>query len=265
MAGRLEGKVCIITGTSSGMGAETARVFAREGAKVVGGARRVDKGEAVFEEIRAAGGEGFFVQTDILKLEDMENLVQKTIDAYGRIDVLINNAGTGNFFNIHEMDLAHDFEWTFNLFARSSWYLSKLVLPYMMKQKKGDILFTLSTAAIEGVPQGSAYSGAKAAVSRLSKAICMGYGKYNIRSNTIMPGLITTERSEPGGPMEQLQVPFIPLHRPGNTTEIANAYVFLASDECRFCTGIDLIVDGGNKAGLLYHHPEDSELFPEDA
>lgn len=265
MTGRLEGKVCIITGTSSGMGAETARVFAREGAKVVGAARRADKGEKVFEEIRSEGGEGIFVQCDVLKLEDLDNLVNTCIDTYGRVDVLINNAGTGNFFNIHEMDLEHDFEWTFNLFARSSWYLSKLVLPYMMKQNKGDILFTLSTAAIEGVPQGSAYSGAKAAVSRLSKAIAMGYGKYDIRSNTIMPGLITTELSEPGGPMEQLQIPYIPMHRPGTTKEIAEAYVFLASDECRFCTGIDLIIDGGNKAGLLYPTPEGTDLFPDEA
>ena len=263
--GRLENKIAVVTGATSGIGAAVAEMFAKEGAKVVGAARRVEKGQAVFDEIAAAGGEGMFIQTDILELDQLENLVQKTVDKYGRIDVMINNAGTGNFFNIHEMDLAHDFEWTFNLFARSSWYLSKLVLPYMMKQKKGDILFTLSTAAIEGVPQGSAYSGSKAAVSRLSKAIAMGYGKYDIRSNTIMPGLITTELSDPGGPMEQLQTPYIPLHRPGNVNEIAMAYVFLASDECRFLTGTDIIIDGGNKAGLLYPHPKDSELFPEDA
>ena len=255
MAGRLEGKVCIITGTSSGMGEETARVFAAEGAKVVGGARRVEKGEKVFEEIRAAGGEGFFVPCDVTKLEDLDNIVAKTIEAYGRVDVLINNAGTGAFFRIHEMDMEKDFDYMINLFARSSWYLSKLVLPYMMEQKKGDILFTLSTAAIEGCPVGSTYSGAKAAVSRLSKAIAMDYGPYNIRSNTIMPGLITTELSDPGGVVETMQLPFIPLHRPGNVNEIAQAFVFLASDECRFCTGQDLIIDGGNKAGLLYPPP----------
>jgi len=262
MAGRLQDKVCIITGASSGMGAETARVFGREGAKVVLAARREDKGEAVAQEIRDAGGEAIFVKTDTLELGDLDNLVQTTVDTYGRIDVLINNAGTGNFFNLHEMDLAHDFEWTFNLFARSGWYMTKLVLPYMMEQNKGDILFTLSTAAIEGVPKGSAYSGAKAALSRLSKAICMGYGKYNIRSNTIMPGLVSTELSEPGGPMERKQTPYIPMHRPGTCAEIANAYVFLASDECRFMTGCDLIIDGGNKAGLLYPIPEaDKEIW----
>lgn len=262
MAGRLQDKVCIITGASSGMGAETARAFGREGAKVVLAARREEKGEAVAQEIRDAGGEAIFVKTDTLELGDLENLVQTTVDKYGRIDVVINNAGTGNFFNLHEMDLEHDFMWTFNLFARAGWYMTKLVLPYMMEQNKGDILFTLSTAAIEGVPKGSAYSGAKAALCRLSKAICMGYGKYNIRSNTIMPGLISTELSEPGGPMERKQTPYIPMGRPGTTEEIANAYIFLASDECRFMTGCDLIIDGGNKAGLLYPIPkEDAAIW----
>ena len=263
MAGRLEGKVCIITGTSSGMGEETARVFAAEGAKVVGGARRVEKGEKVFEEIRAAGGEGFFVPCDVTKLEDLDNIVAKTIEAYGRVDVLINNAGTGAFFRIHEMDMEKDFDYMMNLFARSSWYLSKLVLPYMMEQKKGDILFTLSTAAIEGCPVGSTYSGAKAAVSRLSKAIAMDYGPYNIRSNTIMPGLITTELSEPGGKVERKQLPYIPMGRPGTVQEVAKALVFIASDECRFMNGCDITIDGGNDCGLLYPIPEeDKDLWP---
>ena len=260
MAGRLEGKVCIITGTSSGMGEETARVFAREGAKVVCCARRVEKGQKVVDEIRAEGGEATFVKCDVCELEDLDNLVKTCVDTYGTVDVLIANAGTGGFFNIHEMDLEKDFYRLFNLFARSSWYLSKLVLPYMMEQKKGDIIFVLSTAAIEGCPQGSAYSGAKAAVDRLSKALAMAYGPYNIRSNTIMPGLITTELSTPGGIVERMQLPYIPLGRPGNVTEIANALLFLASDECRFCTGADLIIDGGNKAGLLYPVPKGGDL-----
>ena len=263
MAGRLEGKVCIITGASSGMGAETARVFAREGAKVVTCARRIEKGEAVAQEIRDAGGECTFVKCDVLELEDMDNLIKFTADKYGRIDVLVSNAGTGNFFNLHEMDLEHDFTWTMNLFARASWYLTSKVLPYMMEQNKGDIIFTLSTAAIDGVPHGSVYSGSKAAIRMLSKSICMGYGKYDIRSNTIMPGLITTELSEPGGKMERKQVPFIPMHRPGNCSEIANAMVFLASDECRYMTGCDLIIDGGTQAGLLYPVPKgDEDLWP---
>ena len=222
MGNRLEGKVCLITGGSSGMGAQAARRFAEEGAKVVVGARREDKGQAVVQEIRDAGGEALFVRTVVLELDDIENLVKTTAETYGRVDVALGNAGTGNFFDIHTMDIEHDFGWTMKLFCRANWYLSKMVLPYMMKQKKGDIIFTLSTAALEGVPRGSVYSGAKAALRNLSKALAMGYGKYDIRSNCILPGLITTELSEPGGTMEKLQIPYIPLHRPGTTDEVAN-------------------------------------------
>ncbi len=266
MAGRLEGKRVIITGASSGMGAEVARAFAEEGARLVLAARRVEKGEAVAQECRDRDGEAVFVECDILKTEDLDKLVQTCIDTYGGIDVMLGNAGTGNFFNLHEMDLAHDYQWTFDLFCRSNWYLTSKVLPSMMKQGKGDVLYTLSTAALNGVPQGSAYSGAKAALSRLSKAVTMGYGKYDIRSNTIMPGLITTELSEPGGPMERLQTPFIPEHRPGTTREVANALIFLASDECRFMTGCDLIIDGGMQCGTMFPVPPgDEEFWPDEA
>ena len=263
MAGRLQDKVIIVTGGSSGMGAEAAREFGREGAKVVLCARREEKGEAVAQQIRDEGGEATFVKCDVLSTDDLENLVNFTLEKYGRIDVLLSNAGTGNFFNIHEMDLEHDFDWTFQLFARASWYLSKLVLPTMMEQKKGDIIFTLSTAAVNGVPLGSAYSGAKAAVRNLSKALAMAYGSYNIRSNTIMPGLITTELSTPGGQMERKQLPYIPMGRPGTVQEVAKALVFIASDECRFMNGCDITIDGGNDCGLLYPIPEeDKDLWP---
>ena len=136
MGNRVEGKVCLITGASSGMGAQAARRFAEEGAKVVVGARREDKGQGVVQEIRDAGGEALFVRTDVLELDDIENLVKTTVGTYGRIDVALGNAGTGNFFDIHMMDIEHDFDWTMKLFCRANWYLSKMVLPYMMEQKK---------------------------------------------------------------------------------------------------------------------------------
>lgn len=263
MTGRLEGKRIIITGASSGIGAEAARAFAEKGARLVLGARRVDKGEAIAQECRDRGAEAIYVPCDILNLGDIDKLVQACVDAYGGIDVVLGNAGTGNFFNLHEMDLEHDYQWTFDLFCRANWYLASKVVPYMREQGKGDILFTLSTAAINGVPQGSAYSGAKAALCRLSKSIAMAYGKDGIRSNTIMPGLITTELSEPGGKMERKQVPFIPAGRPGTTREVANALVFLASDECRFMTGCDLIIDGGMQCGILFPIPAgDEDLWP---
>jgi NAD(P)-dependent dehydrogenase (short-subunit alcohol dehydrogenase family) len=252
MAGRIEGKVVIITGASSGIGEAAARLFAAEGAKVVLAARR-DKTQLVVDDIKAAGGEAIYVKTDVLQLDDIDNLVQKTIDTYGRIDVFYGNAGVGNFFAIEDMDLEKDFYYTIDTFMRANWWAAKRILPIMMKQRKGDFVFTASTAAYNGVAPGSVYAAGKAGMLALSRAIAMGYGKYDIRSNVVVPGLTTTELSPPGGAMEEMQVPFIPMGRPGTAKEVAYAALFFASDECRYATGDELIIDGGgDHLGILY-------------
>ncbi|MDR2672729.1 MAG: SDR family oxidoreductase [Coriobacteriales bacterium] len=252
MAGRIEGKVCIITGASSGIGEAAARLFAAEGGTVVLAARR-DKTQDIVNDIKAGGGEALFVRTDVLELDDIDNLIQKTIGAYGRIDVYYGNAGVGNFFSLEDMDLEKDFYYTLNTFMRANWWAAKRVLPYMIKQGKGDFIFTTSCAAYNGVAQGSIYSAGKAGIHQLSKAIAMGYGQYDIRSNCVVPGLTTTELSPPGGAMEKMQVPFIPMGRPGTAKEVAYAALFFASDECRYATGDELIIDGGgDHLGVLY-------------
>ena len=250
MGKRIEGKVIIITGASSGIGEATARLLAEEGAKVVLAARR-EKTQKVVDEIKAAGGEAMFVKTDVLQLSDIDNLVKTTIDTYGRIDVFYGNAGVGNFFNIQDMDLEKDFDYTINTFMRANWYAAKLILPIMMKQGKGDFIFTTSTAAYEGVPAGSVYSAGKAALHCLVRAIAKGYGQYGIRANAVVPGLITSELSPAGGAMQQRQIPQIPMQRAGEAREVGYAVLFLASDECRFGTGIELVVDGGRQLGTF--------------
>jgi len=251
MAGRIDGKVCIITGASSGIGAAAARLFAKEGATVVLAARR-DKTQDIVDEINSSGGKALFVRTDVLELDDIDNLVQATIDTFGRIDVFYGNAGVGNFFNIEDMDLENDFNYIVNTFMRANWWAAKRILPHMIKQGKGDFIFTTSTAAYEGVAPGSVYSAGKAAIHQLSKAIAAGYAKYNIRSNCVVPALITTELSPAGGAMEKMQMPFIPMGRPGQAEEVAHAALFFASDECRYATGDELIVAGGNNLCILY-------------
>lgn len=261
MAGRIEGKVCIITGASSGIGAAAARVFAREGGTVVLAARR-DKTQDIVDEINAAGGKALFVRTNVLNLEDIDNLVQTTIDTFGRIDVYYGNAGIGNFFKIEDMDLEKDFEYIVNIFMRSNWWAAKRILPHMIKQGKGDFIFTTSTAAYEGIAAGSIYSAGKAAIHQLSKAIAAGYAKHNIRSNCVVPGLITTELSPAGGAMERMQLSYIPMGRPGQAEEVANAALFFASDECRFATGDELVICGGNNLCILYPRAaENNEEF----
>ncbi len=251
MAGRIDGKVCIITGASSGIGAAAARLFAKEGATVALAARR-DKTQDIVDEINSSGGKALFVRTDVLELDDIDNLVQTTIDTFGRIDVFYGNAGVGNFFNIEDMDLENDFNYIVNTFMRANWWAAKRILPHMIKQGKGDFIFTTSTAAYEGVAPGSVYSAGKAAIHQLSKAIAAGYAKYNIRSNCVVPALITTELSPAGGAMEKMQMPFIPMGRPGQAEEVAHAALFFASDECRYATGDELIVAGGNNLCILY-------------
>ncbi|MCL2126015.1 MAG: SDR family oxidoreductase [Oscillospiraceae bacterium] len=252
MAGRIEGKVVIITGASSGIGEAAARLLAAEGGKVVLAARR-DKTQTVVDEIKAAGGEAMFVKCDVRSLDDIDNLVHSALDAYGRIDVYYGNAGVGNFFNIEEMDIEKDFYYTIDTFMRSNWYAAKLILPHMMAQMKGDFIFTSSTAAYNGVAQGSVYAAAKAGINALMRSIAMGYGKYNIRANCVVPGLTTTELSPPGGAMEKMQIPYIPMGRPGTAIEVAHAVLFYASDECRYATGTELIIDGGgDHLGIQY-------------
>ena len=196
--------------------------------------------------------QALFVRTDVLELDDIDNLVQTTIDTFGRIDVFYGNAGVGNFFNIEDMDLENDFNYIVNTFMRANWWAAKRILPHMIKQGKGDFIFTTSTAAYEGVAPGSVYSAGKAAIHQLSKAIAAGYAKYNIRSNCVVPALITTELSPAGGAMEKMQMPFIPMGRPGQAEEVAHAALFFASDECRYATGDELIVAGGNNLCILY-------------
>jgi NAD(P)-dependent dehydrogenase (short-subunit alcohol dehydrogenase family) len=250
--GRVRGKVIIITGASSGIGAASARLFAREGAQVVLAARR-DKTQDLADEIAAAGGKALFVRTDVLKLEDIDNLIQTTQDAFGRVDVYFGNAGVGNFFKIEEMDLEQDFYYTIDTFMRANWWAARRCLPLMMAQGKGDFIFTASTAAYNGVAMGSVYAAGKAGLLSLSRSLAMGYGKYNIRSNVVVPGLTTTELSPAGGEMEKMQTPFIPMGRPGTAEEVAHAALFFASDECRYATGCELIIDGGgDHLGILY-------------
>ena len=251
MAGRIEGKVVIITGASSGIGEATSRLFAAEGAKVIMAARR-DKTQKVVDEIIAAGGEAMFVKTDVQNLEDIDNLVKTAMDTYGRIDVYYGNAGVGNFFDLREMDIEKDFYYTINIFMRANWYAAKIVLPIMVAQGKGDFIFTTSTAAYEGLDMGSVYSAGKAGIHALSRAIAKGYGQYNIRANCVVPGLITTELSPAGGAMEALQMPYIPMGRPGLAKEIAYGALFFASDECRYASGDELVIDGGRNTGQTF-------------
>ena len=249
MSERLKDKVAIITGATSGIGKAIAVRFAEEGAKVVFIGRREEKGREVERLIRNAGGEGVFVQGDVTIQEDLENLVQTTLRTYQKIDILVNNAGCSTVKRLHEYDMAQDYDYIMNLNVRSYVYACKLVLPCMMEQHKGNILNIASIGAMTAMPKEVSYAVSKGGVVQLTRTIAYEYASDGIRCNTISPGLTQTELVKAGSPVEKLLQDIVPSKTSGTPDGIANAAVFMASDETPYLSGANLIIDGACTCG----------------
>jgi len=246
---RLDGKVCLITGTTSGMGKVSSMLFAQEGAKVVMAARREERGKEIEEIIRKAGGEAIFVKTDITVDADVDHLINTAIEKYGRIDVTFANAGISATFKSQDIDMEKDYEELFRINCRSDFYLTKLVVPYMIKQRGGSIIFNASVGGGMGISYQSTYAASKAVAISLSKSLAIELGKYNIRANSILPGGVYTELVQPGSFVEKYMLPTIPLGRLGTVQEVANVALFLASDESSYVSGAQIVVDGAFSSG----------------
>lgn len=254
--GILDGKVAVVTGASSGIGEGVTRLFCKEGAKVVFIARRKEKAEKIVEEIKAAGGEVTYVQGDVTKLEDIDRLVQTAVDTYGPVTIAIGHAGIGAGAMIHEADISAILDPVVQMNLKANMYLAHKVLPYMMENGGGSIVFTSSNVGTDvGAVLAATYGMTKAGLDSFAKSLCMAYGEYNIRVNCVRPGVITTELSPAGGYMEKMQEPFIPMHRPGKVEEIAQLYLFLASDLCPYINGTSILCDGGVNSGILMPPP----------
>ncbi len=247
--GEFEGKVAIITGGTSGIGTSTAEAFAKEGAKVVVAGRREDKGNEVVEGIGKNGGEAIFVQTDVLKADDIKNMVAKTIDAFGRLDFAVNNAGVEQYFK----PLAEQTEEVYNLVmdtnVKGVWMSIREEIPAMLETGGGAIVNTSSIAGVVGLANGPIYSASKHAVIGLTKSIALDFAKQNIRVNVVLPAAIETpmiDRFTRG--QEEAYRYFESLHpigRVGKPKEIADACVWLCSEKSSFVTGSSIRVDGG--------------------
>ena len=240
---RLKGKIAVITGGNSGVGAATAKLFAAEGATVVITARREAALKEVADEITAAGGEVYAVSTDISKPEDPEMLMQKVMDKYGKIDILVNNAGISSstpLLNYTE----DEFDKISNLNIKSVFVCSKAVVPYL-KETKGVILNTSSMVSMYGQPTGVMYPASKFAVNGMTLSLSRELAPLGIRVNAVAPGLTETDMVSalPKEVIEPL-IKTIPLGRIGKPVDIANAFVFLASDMASYITGDILHVDG---------------------
>jgi NAD(P)-dependent dehydrogenase (short-subunit alcohol dehydrogenase family) len=253
---RLQDKVAIITGAGSGQGKAAAKIFANEGAIVIIAEWNEDNGKQVEEEILATGQQALFIKTDVSDEENIIALVDEIMTRYGKVDVVFNNAGIGfSSSSKFKMDRLTDTplqDWNHILAINLNgvYLLSKYVLPIMKKQNGGSIINNSSLNGIIGVPGADAYTASKGAVVALTRVMAVDYGKFNIRVNCICPGAIDTPMIADVLKNEAFSAAFTsnPLRRVGKPEEVANAALFLASDESSYVTGLIMPVDGGVSA-----------------
>lgn len=245
---RLENKVALITGGASGMGASMARVFAREGAKVAVADMLMDEGRAVVEEITRANGAAIFQPLDVTSEAEWQAAIAATLTAFGRLDILVNDAGiSGSAVE----DLFDSAAWQKIMAVNSTGTFlgMKYAIPEMKKAGGGAIVNISSISGVTG-QRGIhvAYNASKGAVRTLTKAAAVQHGRDNIRVNSVHPGLMPPMRTsgrtaDPAVRAKMLEG--VPLRRAGRVEEVANAVLFLASDDASYITGVELYVDGG--------------------
>lgn len=254
MSRRLGNKVALITGGTSGIGEATAILFAAEGAKVTITGRSEKRGRAVAEKITTDGGEAMFIRADVRRAAECGRAVNETLRAYNGLDILFNNAGV--FFPHTVVDCTED-EWDLQMDVnlKGTFLMSKAALPHMIEQRRGVIINNSSGWGVAGGDAAVAYCASKGGVVLLTKAMAIDHGRQGIRVNCICPGDVDTPMLPEDARMRGLKLEDYlagcanrPLGRIGTTGEIAQAAVFLASDDSSFMTGAVLVVDGGGIA-----------------
>jgi meso-butanediol dehydrogenase/(S,S)-butanediol dehydrogenase/diacetyl reductase len=252
MAGRLVGRVAIVTGAGSGIGAATALRFAREGARVVLLGRRIEPLERVSAEIALERGAAEIRSADVTDERAFEAAIDDTVRRHGRLDVLVNNA-YGMVAGTLEGASTADWHATFRATLDSAFFGVRAALPRMAAQGGGSIVNVSSTAGHAGFPGIGAYASAKAALESLTRTAAVEAAASRVRVNTLAPGVIATENTLAAFADPRARVAMearIPLGRFGEVDEIASAILFLASDDASFITGTCLIADGGQRALL---------------
>ncbi|WP_164667210.1 SDR family NAD(P)-dependent oxidoreductase [Virgibacillus doumboii] len=248
---RLSGKVALITGAGSGIGRETALLFAQEGAFVVVNELDEVAGLETLKEIESNKGKGVFIQADVTQPDDVEQMGRKIINSYKRIDVLFNNAGISGVGQLHEID-QQTWNKVFDVNVNGVFHVSKAVLPYMMEQQEGSIINMSSCIAEIGLNNRAPYAASKGAILSLTKSMQVDYAKYNIRVNALMPGTIYTSfvkdyLSKDSNPQEAVEA--IKSRQLGGDLgkpiDVAYAALYLASDESKFMMGSPFVIDGG--------------------
>jgi NAD(P)-dependent dehydrogenase (short-subunit alcohol dehydrogenase family) len=242
---KLQGTVALITGGARGQGAAEARLFAEEGAQIVLADLLVAEGNALADEISANGGEAMFVKLDVGMENEWMNAVEQTLKRFGKLNILINNAGILQRNRIEDTS-AEEWDKVMLINAKGVFLGTKHVIPAMRRAGGGAIVNISSTAAFLGMPRGSAYAASKSAVSQITKSTAIQHAKDGVRANAILPGAVDTDMLVARTVEARTDAASkIPLARLGTVEDIARAALFLVSEDSAYITGADLVVDGG--------------------
>ena len=257
--GRMSGKVTIVTGAGTGVGRACMKVFAAEGATVVGVSRTQANLDESMKQVKAVRGEGVVVAADLAKPAGAEAVVAAALAKYGRVDVLVNAAGVGYSWMEKSPDSMNDVvnttpeKWreVMEINLDSAFHMCRLVIPQMRKQGGGAIVNVSSISGFQGLAAAHAYTASKGALINLTRSLCVAYAADNIRSNCVAPGFIDTPMVasvlhlfKDAAVADRLT----PMKRPGTPEEMAFGCLYLASDEATYCNGTVLVIDGGTTA-----------------
>lgn len=249
----LHNKVALITGGTSGIGRDTSILFAKSGAKVVVAGRRECEGQETIDMVGAAGGEAIFVQTDVSQTLQVQFLVQKTVDTYGRLDIAFNNAGIeGRWIPIVDQP-EEDWDSTIDINVKGVWLCMKYQLRQMIKHGAGGAIVNMaSVAGFIGAAGAATYCASKHAVMGLTKSAALEVARNGIRVNVICPGIIETpmgQRIFDAPEVTKWALGFYPLGRFGKPMEVAEAVLWMCPDRASFMTGQSIVLDGGFLSG----------------
>lgn len=252
MTNELHNKVALITGGTTGIGRDTAMLFAKNGAKVVISGRRETEGNETISLVRAAGGDGLFVKSDVSKSADIQSLIQKTIEKFGRLDLAFNNAGIeGQWKPIIEQS-EEDWDSVIDINLKGVWLCLKYEIQQMLKQGSGAIVNMSSVAGLMGAAGAAVYVASKHGVIGLTRTVALEYAARNIRVNAVCPAVIETAMAERAFADPEVNKRILaqhPIGRFGKPMEIAEAVLWLCSDKSSFMTGHYIVLDGGMRAG----------------